>query len=134
VLKILIADDHAIVRKGLKEILADAATPTYVGEACDGREALDQAHAEPWDLVILDFSMPGLPSLEVLRCLKRAQPSPPVLVLSMHTEPSYVLAALRAGANGYLSKESAPEELLAAIFRVMDGGLYVSTALARVTS
>src|SRR5262245_49737416 len=83
VLKILIADDHAIVRKGLKEILADAAVPWQVGEARDGQEALDHVHAEAWNLVILDFTMPGLSGVEVLRRLKQERPKQPVLVLSL---------------------------------------------------
>jgi two-component system invasion response regulator UvrY len=131
-LKVLIADDHAIVRKGLIEILRESPNPAFVGEAADGRQALDKIRAHPWDLVILDITMPGLSGLEVLREIKREQPGLPVVMLSMHTGSQYVQGSLRTGASGYLSKETAPEELLEAIQTVIGGGIYLSRDLRPV--
>src|SRR5690242_10662744 len=111
-LKVLIADDHAIVRKGLKEILRSAAEPTTVGEASDGLQALERVEREDWDVVVLDVTMPGQNGLEVLKRLKRDRPKLPVVMLSMHSGYHYVLGSLKAGASGYLNKETAPEELL----------------------
>jgi DNA-binding NarL/FixJ family response regulator len=130
-LKVLIADDHAIVRKGLREILREAAEETLVGEASDGLEALARAAAEPWDVVVLDITMPGPNGLEVLKQLKQSQPNLPVLMLSMHSGYHYVNGSLKAGASGYLNKETAPEELVAAIHTAIAGGVYVSRSLAR---
>ncbi|HUS15339.1 MAG TPA: response regulator transcription factor [Chloroflexia bacterium] len=129
-LKVLIADDHAIVRKGLKEILRAASEATTVGEASDGSEALAQVSAEPWDVVILDITMPGQNGLEVLKVLKRDHPKLPVVMLSMHSGYHYVMGSLKAGASGYLNKETAPEELVTAIRTAIDGGIYVSRSLA----
>jgi DNA-binding NarL/FixJ family response regulator len=126
-IKVLIADDHAIVRKGLKEILAEASADTVVGEARNGEEALMRSLEEDWDVVILDISMPHLSGLQVLRQIKRARPHLPVLILSMHAEWHYVSGALRAGAAGYLNKETAPEELVKAIRVVIAGGTYYPT-------
>jgi DNA-binding NarL/FixJ family response regulator len=128
-LRVLIADDHAIVRKGLKEILREASEQTQVGEASNGDEALAQANAEPWDVVVLDITMPGQNGLEVLKQLKRTHPHLPVLMLSMHSGYHYVMGSLKAGASGYLNKETAPEELVAAIHKAIDGGIYVSRSL-----
>ncbi len=132
-LKVLIADDHAIVRKGLREILREAEQPTQVGEAADGVEVLEQVQAEAWDVVILDITMPRLSGLQVLRQLKQERPQLPVLILSMHSSTVYVAQSLKAGAIGFLSKESAPEELLAAIRSALAGKTYVSRALAAGT-
>ena len=129
-LKVLIADDHAIVRKGLKEILREASEQTNVGEASNGDEALAQVEAEPWDVVVLDITMPGQNGLEVLKQLKRTHPHLPVLMLSMHSGYHYVMGSLKAGASGYLNKETAPEELVAAIHKAIDGGVYVSRSLS----
>jgi two-component system, NarL family, invasion response regulator UvrY len=129
-LKVLIADDHAIVRKGLKEILREASEQTTVGEASNGDEALAQVEAKPWDVVVLDITMPGQNGLEVLKQLKRNHPHLPVLMLSMHSGYHYVMGSLKAGASGYLNKETAPEELVAAIHKAIDGGVYVSRSLA----
>ena len=128
-LRVLIADDHAIVRKGLRNILREAAQDALVGEASNGLEALDLARAEPWDVVVLDITMPGASGLEVLKQLKRDRPLMPVLMLSMHSGELYVNGSLKAGASGYLSKESAPEELLTAIRAVLAGETYVSRSL-----
>jgi DNA-binding NarL/FixJ family response regulator len=128
--KVLIADDHAIVRKGLREILREAAEATTVGEASNGQEALDKVGSETWDVVVLDITMPGKNGLEVLKQLKRDHPKLPVLMLSMHSGYHYVQGSLKAGASGYLNKETAPEELVTAIRTAIDGGIYVSRSLA----
>src|SRR5438105_4131040 len=114
-LKVLIADDHAIVRKGLREILRERTEPTEVGEAGDGRAVLTMVDEDGWDILVLDISMPLLSGLEVLREIKRIRPTLPVLMLSMHSASMYIQQSLKLGASGYLSKESAPEELLEAI-------------------
>jgi DNA-binding NarL/FixJ family response regulator len=129
-LKVLIADDHAIVRKGLKEILREASEQTAVGEASNGDEALAQVEAQAWDVVVLDITMPGQNGLEVLKQLKRTHPHLPVLMLSMHSGYHYVMGSLKAGASGYLNKETAPEELVTAIHKAIDGGVYVSRSLS----
>jgi DNA-binding NarL/FixJ family response regulator len=129
-LRVLIADDHAIVRKGLKEILREASELTTVGEASNGDEALARVEAEPWDVVVLDITMPGQNGLEVLKQLKRTHPHLPVLMLSMHSGYHYVMGSLKSGASGYLNKETAPEELVAAIRKAIDGGVYVSRSLS----
>jgi two-component system invasion response regulator UvrY len=128
-LRVLIADDHAIVRKGLRDILREASEEALVGEASNGLEALEKARGEPWDVVVLDITMPGASGLAVLKQLKRDRPNMPVLMLSMHSGELYVNGSLKAGASGYLNKESAPEELLTAIRSVMAGDTYVSQSL-----
>ena len=130
-LKILIADDHAIVRKGLREILRDKLQPALVGEASDGIEVLEKVAAETWDVVVLDITMPLLSGLQVLRRIQQAAPGLPVLVLSMHSGPVYARQSLKAGACGFLSKETAPEELVTAISTVLAGQTYVSHAVAQ---
>jgi len=129
-IKILIADDHTIVRKGLVQILADSPDPIMVDEASDGNDALAKAIASDYDLVLLDISMPGKGGLEVLKELKAHKPRLPVLILSMHPEEQYAVRALRSGASGYLTKGSAADELLNAIQKVLFGGKYVSSSLA----
>jgi DNA-binding NarL/FixJ family response regulator len=126
VLRILIADDHAIVRKGLRDILRDSDEQAFVGEAADGLEALAKAREEKWDAIILDITMPGMSGVAVLRILQEEQPDLPVLMLSMHSGEQYVKRSLHAGASGYLNKEAAPDELLDAIRVVLAGGQYVS--------
>jgi DNA-binding NarL/FixJ family response regulator len=130
VIRILIADDHAILRRGLQEILQRELEGAVCGEAKDATEALARMQEGEWDLVILDITMPGRSGLEVLRDLKASWPKLPVLVLSMHPEDQYGKRILRAGAAGYLNKESAPEELVKAVRKVLAGGRYVSAALA----
>jgi len=130
VIRVLIADDHAILRRGLKEILVRELDSVICGEAENAQQVLAQFQSRPWDLVILDISMPGRSGLDVLRDLKREQPQVPVLVLSMHSEDQYGKRVLKAGASGYMNKESAPEELLKAIRIVLAGGRYVSPSLA----
>ena len=129
-IKILIADDHAVVRRGLKEILEHELDPITCGEAADAQQVLTQVRSQDWDLVILDVTMPGRSGIDVLRELKQTRPRMPVLVLSMHPEDQYGKRMLKAGASGYMNKESVPEELLKAIRKVLAGGLYVSATLA----
>jgi DNA-binding NarL/FixJ family response regulator len=132
VIRVLIADDHAILRRGLKEILVRELKEVVCGEAEDTQQALDLVRKQEWDLVILDVSMPGRSGLDVIRELKPLQPKLPILVLSMHPEDQYGKRVLKAGASGYMNKESAPEELIKAIRKVLAGGRYVSPALAEV--
>jgi two-component system invasion response regulator UvrY len=130
VIRVLIADDHAILRRGLKEILMREIEGAVCGEAKDATETLARVQEGDWDLVILDITMPGRSGLDVLKDLKAARPGLPVLVLSMHPEDQYAKRILRAGASGYMNKESAPEELIKAVRKVLAGGRYVSAALA----
>lgn len=130
-LKILIADDHAIVRAGLKQVLADTPDMTVTDEAGATEEAIRKALDGDFDVVVLDISMPGRGGLEVLQQLKSQKPKLPVLVLSMHPEEQYALRVLKAGAAGYLTKESVTEELIDAIRKVSNGMKYVSPDLAQ---
>jgi len=130
VISILIADDHAILRRGLKEILADELEGAILDEAGNAQEVLAQIQSRAWDLVILDITMPGRSGLDLLRDLQQLQPKLPVLVLSMHPENQYAKRVLRAGAAGYMNKETAPKELVKAVRKVLAGGRYVSAALA----
>ncbi len=129
-MKILIADDHPVVRHGLKQILAMDPEMVVVGEAKNGNEALELARKLEWDVAILDYSMPGRSGLELLKEIRREYPGRPVLILSMHPEELHATRVLKAGGAGYISKESASEELTAAIRKVMKGGKYVSPGLA----
>jgi two-component system, NarL family, invasion response regulator UvrY len=130
VVRILIADDHAILRQGLKEILAREVKGVVCGEAASAQQALAQVQSRDWDLVILDVSMPGRSGVDMLKDLKGMRPKLPVQVLSMHAEDQYGKRVLKAGATGYLHKESAPDELIKAIRKVLSGGRYVSATLA----
>jgi two-component system, NarL family, invasion response regulator UvrY len=129
-MRILIADDHAVVRRGLKQILAEAFKRAVFGDAASSQEALERVWKEPWDIVILDLTMPGRSGLEVLKEIKRERPKLPVLILSMHPEDQFAVRLLKAGASGYMTKESAPEELVGAVNKAVAGGRYVSPALA----
>lgn len=129
-LRILIADDHEIVRKGLREILARGLSDAYFGEARNAEEVLQAVRTQNWDVLILDLTMPGRSGLDVLSDLRVERPSLPVLVLSMQSEQQYGKRVLKAGAAGYLHKDSAPEELMHAIRKVLSGGRYVSLTLA----
>jgi DNA-binding NarL/FixJ family response regulator len=129
-MRILIADDHAVLRSGLKLLLAQAIPEAKFGEAEDCRQVLDATLTHSWDLVILDLSMPGRGGLDVLKELKAQRPKLPVLVLSMYAEKQFAVRALRAGAAGYLTKASAGAEFLKAVEHIMAGGRYVSTGLA----
>ena len=129
-MRILCVDDHAIFRQGAKQILLQHDRQMKVGEAATAEAAMQLARETRWDVVILDLSLPDRSGFLVLTELKHEQPELPVIVLSMHGEDEYALRALRNGASGYLTKESAPEELIAAIQRVARGGRYMSPALA----
>jgi two-component system, NarL family, invasion response regulator UvrY len=129
-LKILIADDHAIVRRGLKDILREADEPASVDEAGSGQEALEKAQAADWDVIVLDITMPDMSGLEVLRRIRALKPQQRIIMLSMHMSEPYVYSSLKAGASGYLSKESAPEELLTALHSILQGKRYLSRSLA----
>jgi len=129
-LRVLIADDHAILRRGLKEILLREFDDAACGEAGEAAQVLYQVRSQPWDLVILDVSMPGRSGLDVRADLKQLRPAIPGLMLSMHSEDQYAKRVLRAGAVGYMNKETAPEELVKAIRRVLAGGRYVSATFA----
>jgi len=128
-IKVLIADDHAIVREGLKQIVADTPDIVVAGEAKDGRETLDKISKENYDVVLLDISMPGMSGLDVLKQLRNQKPQLRVLILSIYPEEQYAIRTLKAGASGYLTKESAPDELVAAIRKVSSGGNYISRSL-----
>lgn len=127
---VLIADDHAIVRQGLKQILSETEDLLVTGEADDGAEALSLARQQPWDVFLLDVSMPNRNGIDTLKQLKKEFPRLPVLILSMHPEEQYAVRALKAGASGYLTKQSAPEQLVTAIRQVASGKKYVSPTLA----
>jgi DNA-binding NarL/FixJ family response regulator len=130
VISILIADDHAILRRGLKEILRGEFESATFDEAGTAQQVLAQVQSRVWDLVILDISMPGRSGLDLLRDLQQLRPELPVLILSMHPEDQYATRVLKAGAAGYMNKETAPKELVKAVRKVLAGGRYVSAALA----
>ena len=129
-IRILVADDHAIVRRGLRQIVADESDMEVVGEAQTAQKILDLARQEEWDVIVLNMSMPGRGGFEALKALKQTHSKRPVLVLSMYPEDQFAVRAFRAGAAGYMTKESAPEELVQAIRKVVRGGKYVSPSLA----
>jgi len=129
-IKVCVVDDHAVVREGLKRIIAENPGMAVTSEAGDGAEALRVIQTEPCDVVLLDITMPNKNGLDVLKQIHAETPRLPVLVLSMHAEDQYAVRVLRAGASGYLTKESAPAKLVQAIRKVVRGGKYVSTTLA----
>jgi len=129
-MKILIADDHPIVREGMKQIIAKAPDMTIGGEALNGQETLAKIEAETFDAVVLDINMPGRDGLEILKEIRKSRPTLPVLLLSMYSEDQVAVRALKAGASGFLNKESAPRELVQALRKIIGGGKYVSEALA----
>lgn len=129
-IKILIADDHPIVRKGLKDIIKETSDIEVADEACNGQEVLEKVRKGDFDLVVLDISMPGRSGLEILKELKGEKPKLSVLILSVHTEDQYAIRVLKAGASGYLTKESAPDELITAIRKASLGKKYISSSLA----
>jgi len=130
VIRVLLADDHAMVRAGLKEVLADTGDITVAGEATNGQEVLAQVRAHEFDVAVLDMTMPGRSGIELIKQVKEARPRLRVLVLTMHKEEQYAVRALRAGASGYLTKESAADQLVAAIRRIAAGGAHVSPETA----
>ena len=130
--RVLIADDHAVVRAGFRQFLEADPTMTLIGEAATGSETLDQLHRQAWDLVLLDIHMPDRSGLDILRHIQAGHPGVKVLVMSGLPERQYAINVLRAGASGYLSKDSAPEELMKAVRTVLAGRRYVSAALAEM--
>jgi two-component system invasion response regulator UvrY len=129
-IKILVADDHAVVREGLKQILSETPDMVVAAEASSAQEVLNKVWENNYDVVLLDISMPGRGGLDVLKELKDEKPKLPVLILSIYPEEQYAMRALKAGASGYLTKESAPDELIAAIKKISQGRKYVSASLA----
>jgi two-component system, NarL family, invasion response regulator UvrY len=129
-IRVLVADDHAIVRRGLKLILEEEFHSIVFGEASNGQQALDLVWKQDWDIVVLDITMPGRSGLDILKELKQLRPKLPVLVLSMHSEDQFAVRVLKSGASGYMTKENVPEELVKAIKKVLAGGKYVSASLA----
>ena len=129
-MNILIADDHPIVRQGLRQILASESDMTLVGEATNAGETLELARKLEWDVIILDYSMPGRSGLDLLKEIRQSYPQRQILVLSMHPEDSTAVSVLRAGAAGYISKECASDELTVAIRKAINGKKYVSATLA----
>lgn len=129
-IRILIADDHFIVREGLKQIVSEVSDMVVLDEARDGQEALKKALTKDFEIVILDISMPIKSGLDVLKELKEKKPSTNVLVLSVHPEEHYAVRVLKAGAAGYLTKESAPDELVMAIRKISQGRKYITMSLA----
>lgn len=129
-LRILIGDDHAIIRKGLTQILREAYPSALIAEAHDAEEVIKQTVGGEWDVIICDLSMPGRSGLDVVQHVKQNFPQLPVLILSIHPEEQYAVRALRAGAAGYLSKDAATDELVKAVQRVLQGRKYVSSAIA----
>lgn len=126
----LITDDHPIVRRGVRELLEEEQLCSEICEVRTGEEALEAVRRQPWDLMILDIALPDKHGLEVLKETKLLQPSLPVLMLSLYPEKEFAMRAIKAGASGYLTKQSAPSELLAAVMRVLQGGRYITAALA----
>lgn len=129
-IRILIVDDHVIIRQGLRQILADAFRKASFGEAKNANDALEQVAKQPWDVVLLDITMPGKSGLDVLKQMVEAQPNMAVLVLSMHPEDQYAVRVLKTGAAGYITKNTASEEVIGAVRKVLAGGKYVSASLA----
>jgi two-component system invasion response regulator UvrY len=129
-IKILLGDDHAVVRRGIRQILSDAYPQASFGEAGDTHDLHELIGMESWDIVILDLALPDGNVLEILKQLKKEYPNIPVLILSIYPEDQYALRSIRAGASGYLTKESAPEELVEATRLILSGGEYISASVA----
>ena len=129
-LRIIIADDHTVVRRGLKQILLDEFPSAVIEEAADADLLLKKVFKEEWDIVISDLSMPGRSGMDALQQIKLHNPKLPVLILSVHSEEHYAIRVLKAGASGYLNKESAPEELIQAVRRLLMGKKYITPTIA----
>ncbi|MCC2632200.1 MAG: response regulator transcription factor [Ramlibacter sp.] len=129
-IRIVLADDHAIVREGLKRIVGDAADFQVAGEAADGTEVMQVVRSTDFDVLVLDLSMPGRSGMELIKLVKAEKPKLRILVLSMHQEMQYAVRAIKSGASGYLTKESAPAQLEQAIRKIAAGGAYISSEVA----
>lgn len=129
-IRIVLADDHAIVREGLKRIVGDAGDFVVAGEAADGTEVMKAVRELEFDVLVLDLSMPGRSGMELIKLVKADRPKLRILVLSMHQETQYAVRAIKSGASGYLTKESAPAQLEAAIRKIAGGGAYISAEVA----
>ncbi|MSU62367.1 MAG: response regulator transcription factor [Pedosphaera sp.] len=130
-LNILVTDDHAVIRRGLRQIITEGfGADAAIEEAQNAQEALDHVWKREWDVVLLDITMPGRSGIDILKDIKLARPNTPVLFLTMHEEDQFAIRVLKAGASGFINKESAPDELVRAIRKAVSGGRYVSTALA----
>ncbi len=129
-MKVLIVDDHALVRRGMVSLLREHFGEVEAGEAGDAREGLEAVMREPWDVAVVDISMPGRSGLELIQDIRRERPTMPILVVSSQSEDDYALRALKAGAAGYISKQSAADILVTAVQRVMSGRRFISPALA----
>jgi DNA-binding NarL/FixJ family response regulator len=129
-IRVLLADDHQLVREGLKQLLGATADIRVAGEAANGDEALAQVRGNDYDIAILDMSMPGLSGIDLVKRVKHEKPALRVLVLSMHGEKQYAARALKSGASGYLTKDTASEQLVAAIRKIAAGGVHISDAAA----
>jgi DNA-binding NarL/FixJ family response regulator len=129
-IKVLIADDHAVVREGVKHIFAETTDIKVAGEAANGQEVLEHIGKQEYDLLLLDIAMPGRDGLEILKEIKTQKPKLPVLMLSMFPEEQYALRALKSGASGYLTKDSIPHELVKAVRKVLKGGNYISSSFS----
>ena len=129
-IRVLLADDHHVVRAGLRELLSGTGDITVAGEATNGHEVLERIRDADYDVAVLDMSMPGRSGIELIRLVKAERPKLRILMLSMHSEEQWAVRALRAGASGYLTKETAPDELIAAIRRIASGGAYVTPETA----
>ncbi len=129
-IKILIVDDHAILREGLKQILSEGGDMMVAGEANNGFEALAKIREQDWDVVLLDMSMPGRSGIDLIKQIKSEKPKLPILILSMHKEEQYAVRTLKAGASGYLCKDGASGQLVQAIRKVAGGGVYINAAVA----
>lgn len=129
-IRVFLIDDHVLFREGLKQIFAKCSDITVVAEAGTSQEAMERLHQQPYDVILLDITLPGRSGPELLRDIKKALPQISILVLSMHPEDQYAVRMIKAGASGYVTKESAPEELITAIRKVARGGRYISSKLA----
>lgn len=129
-IRILITDDHPVVRKGIKQILEEDSRIGLIDEASDGKELIDKMVNQEYDLILLDISLPGRSGLDMISQIKKLQPRSAILILSIHSEELYALKALKYGASGYLTKSSAPEELLSAVHKISEGKKYITLTLA----
>jgi DNA-binding NarL/FixJ family response regulator len=127
--RILLVDDHPVVRQGIKQVLSGAFDPAHVGEAANAEEGLSEVRSTDWDVLVLDLTLPGMSGLDLLKDLRRERPALPVLVLSMHPPDQFARRAINAGALGYLNKDTAPTELVKAVGEVIAGRRYVNSAV-----